>query len=123
MKLTNKMKLDVETMHYFYPRTGGRPYVKQSDREAMALFSAQGKKPEVETKGFYQLKWGKTYRDEQITSYKRDIKAGYFTKHELLMGMPVKLRDWLWNKIKDVQYDEDGAVQPMLIAAYREINE
>jgi hypothetical protein len=119
MKVTNKMKLDVETMHYFYPRTGGRPYVKQSDREVMAIYSATGKKPQVETKGFKQLKWGKTYRDEQITSYKRDIRAGYFTKHELVQSMPPVFREWLYNKIKDVSYDEQQQVQPMLIKAYR----
>lgn len=119
MKITPKMKLDVDTMHYFFPCTS-RPYVKQSDREAMALFSARGIKPEVETKGFYQLKWGKTYRDEQITSYRQDIRAGLFTKHELLQSMPVKFRDWLWEKIKDVPYDENKEVQPMLIKYYRQ---
>lgn len=117
-RLTNKEKFDIATMMYF--RTNMRTRIYPNDKLKMAVLSSTGKSPAKETKGFIELKWGKTFRDEQITSYRRDIRAGYFTKAELIESIPSKFKDWLWGKLKDVPYDEDNYVAPMLLKAYRE---
>lgn len=130
-KLTNKERFDIATMVYFIP-SSSKKRIYPNDKIKMAILSSTGVKPERETPGFRLLKWGKTYRDEQITSYKRDIRAGLFTKAELLEEIPPRFRDWLWSKIKDVPYDEDAYTlvndrfvltgkgsQPMLISEYR----
>lgn len=106
-KLSRKEKFDIATMGYFIP-TRARARIYPNDKIKMADLSSKGKGPVKETKGFVLLKWGKTYRDEQITSYKRDIRAGLFTKSELLESMPPRFREWLWQKIKDVPYDDDA---------------
>lgn len=108
MKITKKMELDVETMAYFYPKSAPRRYIKKSDREAMAIYSATGKKPAVTTKGFEQLMWGKTYRDMQITAWSEDIRQGYITKWEIYSSLPKSLRAWAEKKLVNVPYDEDA---------------
>lgn len=119
MKITPKMQLDVDTMRYFCV---GRVYVKKSDKEAMAIYSATGKKPAIWTKGLEALKWGKTYRDEQVTAYIRDIELGLFTKTELLESMPNKrLKDWLWGKIEKVRYDVNGSTSRMAVTFERNL--
>lgn len=95
----------------------------------MSRLSSRGIFPTKVTPGFTLLKWGKTYRDEQITSYKRDIALGLFTKSEILSGLPVRLRSWMWEKIKDVPYDQSAydesgvvtglGVRPLLISVYK----
>jgi len=114
-KLSKKEKLDIETMQYFLP-TKGRIY--PNDKKKMADLSSQGITPKNQTSGFVLLKWGKTYRDLQITEYKRDISLGLITKGEILDSMPENLRDWLWKKIQHVPYDTDGTTTKMLVHEY-----
>lgn len=117
-KLSNKERFDISTMVYFIP-SSSKARIYQNDKIKMANLSSHGIKPKRETKGFILLKWGKTYRDEQITSYKRDIQLGYFTKAELLESMPPRFRNWLWSKIQYVPYDTDGKSSAMWISMYK----
>ena len=103
-KLSKKERLDIATMAYFIP-SKAKARIYMHDKVKMADLSSRGIKPARATKGFKLLQWGKTYRDEQITSYRRDIALGYFTKAELMESMPPRFREWLWEKIKDVPYD------------------
>lgn len=105
-------------MVYFIP-DGAKRRIYPNDKRKMAVLSSTGKQPARETPGFIILKWGKTYRDEQITSYKRDVRAGYFTKAELIYAMPPRFQAWLEDKLKTVPYDENSEAAPMLMAAYR----
>ena len=118
LRLSQKQWIDVHSMAYFIP-SGSKQRIYPNDFKKMALYSATGKLPDNQTRGFKLLLWGKTYRDEQITSYIRDIRLGYFTKHELIQSMPHFLRDWLARKIEHVPYDEDGDTSAMLIGLYR----
>jgi hypothetical protein len=111
-KLSKNEQFDVATMIYFIPNNV-KSRIYPNDKIKMADLSSKGIKPNRITKGFTLLQWGKTYRDEQITSYRRDISLGLFTKIELLDSMPPKLKNWLWSKIKDVPYDVDGSTVRM----------
>lgn len=108
--MTIKERFDIRTMRYFIPKSGGRTYITKTDEQAMAALSSRGTQPKQTTRGITSLIWGKTYRDEQITSYKRDVRLGLFTKHELISAMPIDMQDWLADKLKDVPYDEDSNV-------------
>lgn len=120
MKLSNKMRLDVETMRYFYPgKSGGRSHITKQDIHDMAVYSATGKKPGTESKGFKQLVWGKTYRDLQITQWREDIRDGFITKWEVQASVPVRLREWVIKKIADVPYDTNGETSKMILSLYR----
>ena len=120
-RLTNKEKLDVATMAYFIPNTSGKYHIYPNDIKKMANLSSNGAKPSRETRGFYLLKWGKTYRDEAITGWKSMIEDGLITKGELLDDMPPRFREWLWVKIKDVPYDINGDTSRMFVKMYRNI--
>jgi len=117
-KLTKKEELDISTMVYFIP-SNSKHRIYKNDKIKMAELSSKGIQPDMITKGFSLLKWGKTYRDEQITSYKRDIQLGLFTKYEILQGIAPRFRDWLWNKIKDTTYDVDYKTSNVLIEMYK----
>lgn len=117
-KLSAKERLDIATMVYFIP-TSAKRRIYPNDKIKMADFSSRGIKPRRVTPGFTLLQWGKTYRDEQITSYKRDIQLGFFTKNEIIQGMPPRFRDWIENKIKDTPYDVNGDTSRMLIKMYK----
>lgn len=105
-RLTKKEKFDIATMIHFIP--GKKPRIYPNDKKKMAHLSSRGVLLGKETKGLHYIKCGKTFRDEQITSYKRDIPLGLFTKAELLESMPPRFRDWLWSKIEHVPYDTDS---------------
>lgn len=107
-KISEKQKLDIASMEYFIVSNQTPIEITEQDRINMANTSATGKKPSVETTGYKALAIGRTYRDEQITSYMRDVRLGYFTKGELIDGMPEELRPWLAKKLRDVPYDEDA---------------
>lgn len=98
------MKLDVESMMYFV-REQLRLSITEQDIIDTAVYSATGKKPTVETAGFKNLRWGKTYRDEGITGYKDMLAGGLVTKAELISDMPENLKSWLWEKIKNFPYN------------------
>lgn len=101
-------------MEYFIP-TNVKCRIYPNDKVKMANLSSRGIQPQRITKGFTLLKWGKTYRDEQITSFKNDIMAGYITKISILDELPKKFRQWMWNKIKDTPYDVEYKTSNMLI--------
>lgn len=114
--MTNKEKFDQRTMLYFYPnKTGGMPRVRDYDRQKMADLSSRGIQPKNQTPGFQRLLWGKTYRDLQITEWKRDIGKGYITKSEVYESVPDWLRDWTISKLQDVPYDTEGKTAAWLI--------
>lgn len=117
-KLTNKEKFDQRTMLYFLPKGRFPGRVQHNDRVKMADLSSRGIQPKNITNGFQNLLWGKTYRDEQITSWKRDISLGYFTKIEIYESVPTWLRLWAESKLKDVPYDVDGETSRMLVRMY-----
>lgn len=117
-KLSNKERFDQRTMRYFMPRSKYRTRITHNDTIKMANLSSRGQHPKRRTKGFLNLLWGKTYRDLQITQWKDDIRAGYFTKSEIYSGVPEWLQPWVESKLKDVPYDVDGTTSRMLVRMY-----
>lgn len=107
-KLTKKELFDQRTMSYFYPKTAPKVRIRHYDRIKMADLSSKGIKPRRETPGYKKLLWGKTYRDMQITEWKRDIMAGYITKGEIYESVWPSLRAWCESKLKYVPYDVDA---------------
>lgn len=120
-KLSKKEKMDIDTMIYFLPKSSVNVRIYPNDKKKMANMSSQGIKPKKITKGYELLRHGKTFRDMQITSYQSDIRAGLFTKHELVQSMPPRLRGWLLAKISNTPYDESHTTSDMLIKMYRSI--
>lgn len=117
--MTNKEKFDIKTMRYFtHPRKYHTRITKQ-DEQAMVNLSSRGIKPQRMTKGLNCLIWGKTYRDEQITAYKRDIALGYFTKWEIISSYPKDMRDWIKSKIASTPYDVNNDTSQMLVKMYQ----
>lgn len=117
-KLTNKEQFDIATMVYFIP-SDAKTRIYPNDKKKMVDLSSRGIRPQRETKGFKELRIGKTYRDLQITSYCDDVRAGYFTKSELIEGMPPRFREWITKKLKGVPYDEDGYSTAMWVSMYK----
>lgn len=118
--MTNKEQFDIKTMRYFVPKSGGRTYITKADEQAMVNLSSRGTQPAKQTKGLTSLQWGKTYRDEQITSYRRDVRQGLFTKYEIISSFPIALQDWITDKLKDVPYDYDSTTSTMLTRMYHQ---
>ena len=118
IRLSKKQILDVKSMEYFIPTTS-KKRIYPNDRTKMAILSSKGVEPENVTRGFTLLKYGRTYRDEQITSYQRDIRLGYITKFEIIDSMPTELREWINKKIRGTPYDEGGTTRRMAIAIAR----
>lgn len=118
-KLTNKEKFDQRTMLYFYPnKSGGMPRIRDYDKEKMAALSSKGVQPKRRTLGFQRLLWAKTYRDLQITEWKRDVGLGYMTKAVIYESVPAWMRDWAESKLKDAPYDVEGVTTSMLVRMY-----
>lgn len=117
-KLSKNERFDIATMVYFIP-TSSKHRIYPNDKVKMADLSSKGIKPMRITKGFMLLRWGKTCRDEQITSYKEGISLGLFTKAELLESTPPRLRDWIWNKIESTPWDVSQDTTKMLIKMYQ----
>jgi hypothetical protein len=117
-KLTKSEAFDIKTMRYFIPKNIKGWRIRSYDKFKMAQLSSRGIKPKRATKGFNLLKWGKTYRDLQITMWKQDIKAGLITKSEIYDGLPEWLRSWAQSKLKGVPYDVGYKTSNMLIGIY-----
>jgi hypothetical protein len=118
-KLTNREKFDIKTMRYFLPKQSSPPRIRDYDKVKMANLSSKGIQPKRRTKGFDLLRWGKTYRDLQITYWKADIRDGIITKAEIYESLPEWLRDWAYTKLKEVPYDIKGETSTMLISMYQ----
>lgn len=118
-RLTTGEQFDIETMRYFIPRNKLRTRITKQDIVCMADLSSKGIQPSHRTPGFINLLWGKTYRDEQITSYRNDIQLGYITKYEIISSFPKHLQPWIESKIKDVPYDVDGHTSRIFVDMYR----
>jgi hypothetical protein len=118
--MTGKEKFDIRTMRYFVNRnTRKRFRITKADEEAMAALSSRGVQPKKMTTGLHALVWAKTMRDENITSYRRDIALGFFTKFEIINSYPKDMQDWIAGKIADVPYDVEGKTGEMLISYRR----
>ena len=118
-KLSKKELFDITTMMYFIPLHGAhRPRITLNDKRKMANLSSHGEKPDYATKGFKALQWGKTYRDEQITAYRRDIPLGYITKHEIISSYPKNMQKWIQEKLRDIPYDINQSTSKMLTRTY-----
>lgn len=93
-KLSDKESLDVRSMRYFIPKNnlpkGWR--ITKADRVMMADLSSRGIRPRKVTPGMELLKWGKTFREEQITRWREDVIEGLTTKYEILSSLPLWLR-------------------------------
>ncbi len=116
--LTNKERFDIRTMRYFIPSNKYKTRITKQDEVAMADLSSRGIQPVRQTKGLANLIAGKTYRDEQITAYKRDIMQGLFTKIEIIDSYPRDMQSWITNKLVDVPYDVDSETSRMVMAMY-----
>lgn len=119
-RLTSGEQFDIETMRYFIPRNKLKTRITRQDEVRIADLSSKGIQPDRRTPGFLNLLWGKTYRDEQITTYKRDILLGYITKYEIISSFSKRLQPWIESKIKDVPYDVDGDISDMFVGMHRE---
>lgn len=108
-KLTTKEAFDVETMKYFIPRNRLSKRLQRNDKRKIADLSSRGIQPRRDTPGYIDLRWGKTYRDWQITQWRRDVAEGLFTKWEIINSVPQFMQSWLEDKLLGIFSPEDDS--------------
>ncbi|NIL77172.1 hypothetical protein [Rhodococcus sp. B10] len=110
MKLSKKQQLDLDTIMYYYESdvvpTG-------EDIAAYFAWSDRGDKTfqTMTTPGAERLRWGKTYRELQVTSYLEDW-GDYITAVDLASEEPEFICEWLSKVMK----------KPAIISMWRMFN-
>lgn len=96
MKLSNKQELDLKSCLYF--QNGEEP--TEEDIKAYFAWSDRGDKSflSLDTPGASRIRYGKQYRDVQVTSYKEDW--GHYITVTDFMDEPRWFCEWLSNVLK-----------------------
>lgn len=98
MKLSKKQELDLKSVLYFY-ENGAKP--TDDDIEAYFAWSDRGDKrfTTLDTPGANTIRYGKQYRDVQVTAYKQDW-GKYITATDFATEEPRWYCEWVGNVLK-----------------------